>query len=363
MHDDFSKVAVQTAKPTQPPRKPLDEPGYFFRRMLLAMSMFLMLLLIGTAGYRLLEGMELLDALYMTVITLSTVGFSEVKPLSPMARAFTIILILAGGGLAAFTLSAGVDFVFSGYWQEHLRIQRRRRMLMGLKNHVIVCGFGRVGQHVADELAAESVPFIVLDVDPDRVAHAERHGYLAMIGNAANERVLLEVGIRSARAVVAAVASDAENVFIVLTARGLNPNLFIVARANYEDSEPKLRRAGADRTILPYRISGKRMVTMLLRPNVADFLDEVVHAGGLEWILEQIAIAPHSWLVGKTLQEMDIGRRIGVTILACRGDNGSFCLPGPELVFQPNSLLIALGTREQLRILQEWAGRSVDAAP
>ncbi len=342
-------------KPPKFSPKPLDEPAHFLRRMLLALLILSILLIVGTAGYRWLEGMSLLDAFYMTVITISTVGFGEVDPLSSMGRAFTIVLILSGGGLAAFTLGAVVDFFFSGYWQDHVRLQRKRRMLAELKDHVIVCGFGRVGRHVAEELAAEGLPFVVLDIDPDRVAHAERKGYLAMVGNAANERILLEVGIQRARAVVAAVASDAENVFIVLTARELNSNLFIVARANYEDSEPKLRRAGADRTILPYRISGKRMVTMLMRPNVADFLDEVSHAGGLELLLEQVEIASTSPLVGKTVHEVELGRRLGVTVLACRSTNGVFCPPGPETVLQPNSLIIALGTRDRLRTLKELA--------
>lgn len=223
-------------------------------------------------------------------------------------------------------------------------------MLSELSEHVIVCGFGRVGRHVAEELAAENVPFIVIDTDEDRVAHAQKRGYLTIIGNAANETLLQKVGIERARAMVAAVDSDAENVFITLTARSLNPNIYIIARANYEDSEPKLISAGANRTMMPYHISGKRIVTMLVRPSVADFLDEVVHAGGLELFLEEVHVQPGSELAGKTISEAQVRNQIGVTVLACRTQAGEFDTRiGPETTLQPGGLLIVLGTREQLR--------------
>jgi len=305
---------------------------------------------VGTSGYHWLEGMSIVDALYMTVITISTVGFGEVRALSPTGRMFTITLILGGGGLAAFSVTVAVDFIMSGQWRVYWNTRRRFRMLSELSEHVIVCGFGRVGRHVAEELAAENVPFIVIDTDEDRVAHAQKRGYLTIIGNAANETLLQKVGIERARAMVAAVDSDAENVFITLTARSLNPNIYIIARANYEDSEPKLISAGANRTMMPYHISGKRIVTMLVRPSVADFLDEVVHAGGLELFLEEVHVQPGSALAGKTISEAQVRNQIGVTVLACRTQAGEFDTRiGPETTLQPGGLLIVLGTREQLR--------------
>lgn len=328
----------------------------FVNRLVQALVILFLLLVIGTSGYSMLEGFPVVDALYMTVITISTVGFGEIRPLSSVGRLFTIFLIIGGGGLAAFAVSTMVEFLVTGQWREYWIRRRKLRMLSSLDKHAIVCGFGRVGRHVSDELAAEGVPFVVLDIDPDRIEHAERKGYLAIQGNAANEKVLHDAGIAKARAMVAAVASDAENVFIVLTARSLNPNIYIVSRANYEDSEPKLLRAGANHTIQPYRISGKRMVTMLMRPNVADFLDEISHAGGLELLLEQVQIAPGSPLVGQTLQEAEIGSRLGVTVLACRSQDGVFHTPpGPGTVLKAHTSMIALGTREQLRALMQLA--------
>ncbi|GAB4428989.1 MAG: potassium channel protein [Anaerolineales bacterium] len=330
----------------------------FPNRFALAFAVFLALILIGTSGYHWVEGMNVIDALYMTVITISTVGFGEVRTLSPMGRVFTMALILGGGGLAAFSITAGVDFIMSGEWRVYWEKRRRARMLSELNNHVIVCGFGRIGKHVSEELKAEGVPFIVVDIDPEQVTDAQTRGYLAAVGNAANENMLHQVGIDKAKALVAAVNSDAENVFITLTARSLKPDIQIVARANYEDSEPKLLRAGANRTIMPYHISGKRVVTTLVRPSVADFLDEVVHAGGMELFLEEVHIQPDSFLAGKTVSEAQVRSQLGITILACRAQDGEFdTRVGPDTVLQPGGVLIVLGTREQLRAMMQLTAK------
>lgn len=230
-------------------------------------------------------------------------------------------------------------------------------MLAKLSDHVIVCGFGRVGRRVSNELTQEGVSFIVVDIKPERVEHAWELGYVAVVGNAANESMLKEAGIDQARALIACVNSDAENVFIILTARSLRSDIQIIARANYEDSEPKMIRAGANRTIVPYDISGKRMVTMLLRPSVADFLDEVAHVGGMELLLEQIHIHPESPLAGKSLSQMDIRNNMGITVLACRHTDGRFeTHPGPGSMMEPDSILLVLGTRNQLHDMKRFAG-------
>ena len=273
-----------------------------------------------------------------------------------MGRIFTIVLILGGGGLVAFAVTVVVDFIMSGEWRVFWETRRRFQMLSELTDHVIVCGFGRVGRHVADELAAENVPFIVVDTDEDRVAHAQKRGYLTINGNSANETLLRKVRIERARAMVAAVDSDAENVFITLTARSLNSDLYIVARANYEESEPKLISAGANRTMMPYHISGKRIVTTLIRPSVADFLDEVVHAGGLELFLEEVRVEPGSELAGKTISEAQVRNQLGVTVLACRTQEGEFDTRiGPNTTLRPGGLLIVLGTREHLNEMMKLA--------
>jgi len=331
-------------------------PSRFPNRLILAFISFLALIVIGTSGYHWLERMSVVDSLYMTVITVSTVGFGEVRQLSPYGRIFTIGLILGGGGIAAYSVSVTAEFFMSGEWRRILETRRRSRMQSQLSDHIIICGFGRVGRRVADELTQEGAPFIVVDSDPDRIASSETHGYISMLGNAANETILKQAGIDSARALVAAVNSDAENVFIVLTARSLNTDIQIIARANYEDSEPKMIRAGANRAIVPYTISGKRMVTMLMRPSVADFLDEVAHVGGLELLLEQVKIEPGSPLAGQTVGEANLRKKLGVTILACRQTDGRFDThPGPQTLIAPNGLLLVLGTREQLRDLMKHA--------
>ncbi|HSM72039.1 MAG TPA: potassium channel protein [Anaerolineales bacterium] len=334
----------------------LNLPSRYPNRLILAFLSFLVLIVIGASGYHWLEGMSLVDSLYMTVITVSTVGFGEVRQLSPLGRVFTIGLIIGGGVIVAYALSASAEFFMSGEWHRILKIRRQSRMLSKLGDHVIVCGFGRVGRRVSDELTQEGVPFVVVDIRPDRVTHAEELDYVALEGNAANEHILKQAGIERARALVAAVNSDAENVFIILTARSLNSDMLIIARANYEDSEPKMVRAGADRTIVPYEISGKRMVTMLVRPSVADFLDEVAHVSGLELLLEQIRIEPDSPLAGRTISETNFRNEMGVAILACQDSQGVFDMhPGPQTLIEPNGLLLVLGTREQLRDMIKYA--------
>lgn len=331
-------------------------PSRYPNRLILAFLSFVVLILIGTLGYHWLEGMNVVNSLYMTVITISTVGFGEVRELSSAGRMFTIGLIVGGGGIAAYSLSVTAEFFTSGEWHKVIKTRRHSRMLSNLSDHVIVCGFGRVGRRVSDELTQEGVPFIVVDTRPERIEHAEELGYIAIVGNAANDSMLKQAGIDNARALVAAVNSDAENVFIILTARSLNENIQIIARANYEDSEPKMIRAGANRTIVPYDISGKRMVTMLMRPSVADFLDEVAHVGGLELLLEQIKIEPDSPLAGKTIAETKLRDEMGVTILASRDLHGVFNThPGPQTLIEPNGLLLILGTREQLRDMIKYA--------
>lgn len=321
-------------------------------RLLWTFVALLSLLIIGTAGYQVLEGMTFIDALYMAVITVSTVGFGEIEPLSRVGRLFTMVLIVGGGGVAAYAISSAAEFFLSGEWRVYLDEQRHRRQLLRLTNHTIVCGYGRMGRHVVAELKAEQLPFVVIDPDEEKVARIRQRGDLALQGNAANEDDLQVAGIERAASLIAAVSTDAENVFIVLTARSLRPDLIIVARANYDDSEGKLLRAGATRVILPYRISGRRMVSLLVRPNVADFLDEVMHANHLELLLDQVWLSPTSPLVGKTLGEVHLRSNFGVTVLACHLPNERVNTSlTVSTVLQSGAYLIVLGTREQLQAL------------
>ena len=319
---------------------------------------------IGTAGYCWIEGWSLVDALFMTVTTLATVGYGEIRPLSTPGRIFTMMLILAGGVMAAYALTQLGQLVFSGEWRRYWENRRRTRMITELTNHIIVCGYGRVGRNVVEELKAEGLPFVVIDLSHEKIARVKEIGALAVMGDAAHEEKLKEAGIGRARGLVAAAKSDAENVFIVLTARSLNHSLSIVARADVEESEPKLIRAGANRVILPYHITGRRLVTMLVRPDVADFLDEVSHASGMELLLEQIQIAQGSAIVGQTLAEAQTQHHFDVTVLACKNPDGKWsCRPLGSMIIEEYSQLIALGTKPQLQNLAALANRQRQSAP
>ncbi|ACF14015.1 TrkA-N domain protein [Chloroherpeton thalassium ATCC 35110] len=324
------------------------------RQLLISITVIIFLLVIGTEGYRWIEDMDFINALYMAVITLSTVGFGEIKTLSPEGRLFTIGLIVGGGGLAAYTLSTIISYLFSGEWRAHWEYQKQKRMFETLSDHYIICGYGRVGKHVASELEAEGHSFVIIDPDEERDNDISEHGYLCLKGDASDESVLYAAGIESARGVIVAANSDAVNVFIVLTARSIRPDILIVSRANYEESEVKLLRAGANRVMLPYRLAGRRMVTMLVRPDIDDFLDEVSDVSGLELLLEKVVIPADSLLVGKTLSEVQLHERTGVTILACKSPTGALNkIPSSSYKISANTQLIALGTREQLLSLMK----------
>jgi voltage-gated potassium channel len=327
------------------------------RRFTITLVTLIGLLIIGVSGYRLLEGMNFIDALYMTITTITTVGFGEVQPLSPVGRVFTIGLIIGGVSIAAYALGSAAQFIVSGDWQIYLQERRRRRMLEQLKDHVIVCGYGRVGKSVVHQLCAEKLQFVVIEAEAERMPHLRELGHLALHGNAADEELLRAAGIDRARGLVACAGTDAENVYIVLTARGLRPDLSIVARANYEESEAKLLRAGANRVMLPSNIAGRRMVTMLVRPEVADYLDVISHASDLELLVEQVSIAATSSLVNKTLAEVEFGPRWGITVLACAVGGRINLRPSANTRIEPGVRLIVLGTRDQLQELFAAAGQ------
>jgi voltage-gated potassium channel len=324
------------------------------RRIIGALTVLLMLLTIGTIGYHILEDMALLEAMYMAVITVSTVGFGEVKQLSAEGRLFTMFLIVGGGGVAAYSLSTAAEFFLSGEWRVHLEQRRHYQLLNQLQDHTIVCGYGRMGRHVVDQLRLQGLDFVVIDPDSEKIAYIQRTMQaLAVAGDAADEANLHAAGIERARSLVTVASTDAENVFIVLTARSIRSDLLIIARANDDGSEEKLVRAGADRVILPYRISGRRIATLLVRPDVADFLDEVMHTTELELLVDQVRLSAISGMAGQTLGAAGLRAKFGVTVLACRQPGGELQTSlSADTVLQANALLIVLGTPEQLQALR-----------
>jgi voltage-gated potassium channel len=313
---------------------------------------------VGTIGYMLLEQWSFLDALYMTVITISTVGFTEVHPLSGIGHLFTIGLILGGVSAAAYAVGTIGEHVIGGQLSGTLRRRRMQQEIDQLEGHYIVCGFGRVGRQVVENLQLRQMAVVV--VEPADAAYAEGEADPPRIrGDATDDRALREAGIGRAAGLVAAAGEDAVNIVISLSARALNPELVIVARASHPEAEDKLRRAGATHVISPYRIGGQRMVTQLLHPRITDFLDVVMQRGDLELWLEEISIRSNGPAEGKTLGESSIVGPAGVNVLALVRDGGEMVTnPPADLRLSAGDVLIALGTPDQLTIAHQQAGSS-----
>jgi voltage-gated potassium channel len=320
---------------------------------------FLVLLLaiaaVGTLGYMGLEGWGFVDAFYMTVITLSTVGFAEVHPLSEAGRLFTIGLIVAGVSNAAYLLTAAGEYLISGAFRGSLRRQRMQRTIDRLEDHYIVCGYGRVGRQVVADLEQRGKPVVIVELDE---AAAQLAGDRAVVvGDASDNEILGRAGIGRARGLVATTGDDAHNVFITLTARALNARLTIVARSNSPATDRKLIDAGATHVISPFTIAGRRISAQLLYPSITDFLDIVVQAGGIELAMEEVRVSAGSTLDGETVGESQIRSLTGANVLAVRTrDRQLTTNPPPGFRLSADDMLVALGTPEQLAKLTTLAG-------
>jgi voltage-gated potassium channel len=319
-------------------------------RLLYALILLFLILAIGIFGYHFIEQLSFLDAFYMTLITISTVGFREVKELSQAGRIFTMFLIVTGIGILFYTVSAAVEFMLEGYLGGVLEERRKRKSLAKLKKHYIICGFGRVGRQVALELLQRKAPCVVIEKDLKRAQEASDEGFLCLQGEAADEEVLNKARIAKAEGLVAAVDTDADNVFVTLTARQLNPDLLIIARANTEESEGRLRKAGADHVISPTVIGGRRIARLLLKPLVCDYLDELTLEEGGEFELDEVEISQRSPLVNLSIKEAGLREKAGALILAIRKAEGRLLTnPGPHISLEAGDKVILLGTPEQLK--------------
>lgn len=314
----------------------------------------------GTAGYMLIEGWSLLDALYMTVITITTVGYNEVHPLSTAGRVFTIGLILVGVGTFFYAATLFMTLLVGGELFERRRTRRLSRMLDDLHDHYIVCGFGRMGAIIARELARQGAAFVIIERDVDRMHQAIERGYLAVAADASNEDVLKRVRIDRARGLIAAVSTDAENVYAVLSARLMRPDLFIVGRAESEDARGKLRRAGADRVISPYHLGGLQLAQTALRPAVVDFVELATSSENLDLNLEQVHIGDRSELNGRSLIEAGLRQRYGVVVVGIRRADGRMDFnPEPDTAMRAGDDLVVLGRAASLRELEVAAGHDL----
>ena len=330
------------------------EPRLALRRIERALLALGAITAIGVVGYVVFEGWSFTDALYMTVITLTTVGYKEVRPLDTTGQLWTMVLLITGVGTLFYAAVSSVELVVEGAIRGYFGRRRMQAAVGKLDGHYILCGYGRVGRQVAREFARDGVPFVVVDQEPGIIEECLVEGYLALLGEASDDTVLEEAGVRRARGLVAAVHSDADNVFVVLSARKLNPKLNIVARASSDESAAKLEIAGADRTLSPYAVGGRRLASLATQPLVVDFLDIVTRGEkGLEFRLEEFGVPEDSFIAGQTIGELRIGERTGAMILATRNSEGTFdTSPSASDRIRAGDTLIVLGTREQISRLE-----------
>jgi voltage-gated potassium channel len=304
--------------------------GNPLRQLKSAIFALLLLVLIGSAGYVALEGWSFLDALYMTVTTITTVGYMEVHPLSRTGRLFTLMLIVSGVTVLFYTVGKIAQVMFEGQFQRFFGRMKVEKQIESMRDHYIICGYGRIGSLICKEFAAKPLPFVVVENKQDVIEKLEDEGYPHIRGNATEDETLLKAGIKRAKGLVSVVTSDTENVYITLTARGLNPDLYILVRAGEEGSEVKLQRAGANKVISPYHIGGSRMAQAILRPNVVDFIEIATGRDHFDLQMEEIGIPAASYCVGENLLSSGFRKQTGVIIVGVKKASG-------KMVFNPDS--------------------------
>jgi len=339
------------------PPESVNDP---WRRVQLGLGALVLVLVVGTLGYLVL-GLPLLDALYQTVTTVSTVGFREVGTADTPFKIFTILLILTGVGVVLYTLTVLLETLIEGRLTHRLSRRRMDREIARMHDHVIVCGYGRLGRTIADHLAAAGRELVVIE----RADHVLSSPYPHIHGDANDDDDVLEAaGIDRAGTLIAALDGDSDNLYLTLSARSRRRDLFIIARAKLESAEPKLRQAGADRVVNPQLIGGTRIAAMTLQPHVLEFVDVVFHDGSLEFRLEEIPVGAGSVLEGRTIGEVAVRDRTGAMVLAIRRTDGTFLTnPTTDTAMAAGQVLIAIGTSEQLGALAELADARATRAP
>jgi voltage-gated potassium channel len=290
----------------------------------------------------------------MVVVTLFTVGFKEVRPLSELGEIFTMGIIITGVGTAVYAGGKAVELIVEGELAGYQKSKRMEKKIKELNNHYIICGFGRVGHQVAEAFQSSGVRYVVIDSKKSSSDELEKIGVPGITGDATADSILMDAGIKNAKGLVACADSDVVNVFITLSSRALNPDLFIVARAGLKDTEKKLLIAGANRVLSPYFISGIRMAALATHPVASDFLDLVTHGGHVDFKLYEITVPEDSKFVGKTIEESDIRSASGIAILAIRKSDGSFNLqPTATSKIDKNDVMVLIGTQEQYEQLEK----------
>ena len=329
----------------------------FTRRFILDIFIFFLILTGGCIGYTVIEGWDGLDALYMTVITLTTVGFQETHPLSRAGRIFTMFLIISGVGFFFYFLGNITGMVVKGTLKDVFGRRKLEKEISHIQGHYMVCGFGRIGRTVTQLLKEKPMEVVVIEKDPQYIPLFQEKKILYVLGEATLEENLLKAGINRAKGLVAAASSDADNVYITLTARGLNPDLFILARAAEESSMLKLTRAGADKVISPYDIGARRMANTILRPTVIDFIELAVHNRNLDLQMEELIVGKNSEIKEATLMESAIRKDYDLIVVAIKKKTGEMIFnPSSQAKIQEGDTLVALGDRNNLNRLEKRLG-------
>jgi voltage-gated potassium channel len=319
------------------------------QKLRLPLLLILSVIIGGTLGYKILYSVPLVDAFYMTAITVSTVGFREVFPLDQWGKLFTALLIFSGVSGITLTATYLFQFMVEGHLLGLVKRRKMEKTIELAKNHYIICGFGRVGEQIAGDFHASGKPFVVIDHNPEAVERILARGYTYIQGNATRDEVLINGGIERAKGIVAASDSDPDNVLITLSARLLNPHIFIIARAGAKEIIDKLHKAGANRVVSPYLSTGQKMASMMMKPVLHDYLDTMAYGADLEIQLEELELHEGSEVTGKTLKESAIRKMTGATILSIKKADGQLITNPPvSRVLEQGDRLVLVGTTEQL---------------
>lgn len=325
-----------------------------YNRLRFAILVLIGTITFGTVGLYLVEGMPLFDAFYMTIITVSTVGFSEIKPLSPLGRVVTIFIIVSGITIGAYAIGTLLRMFIEGELSKIFGRRKLEKNISIMKGHFIICGFGRIGSIICRELREENIPFIVIEEDPSKNSELEEKNYLYINMDATSEEALSKAGIMNAKGLVTAVRSDANNVFITLTATGLHPDIFVLSRASDVKNEAKLIKAGATRVVSPYLLGGRRMAEVLKRPTVVDFIDVATANRHFGLLMEEACVSENSSLAGKNLVDSQLRQNYGVIIVAIKKSSDRMVFnPTPSETIEAGDVIVVIGKKEDLKRMSD----------
>lgn len=319
------------------------------KKLYISLLLLISVIAFGTLGYHYFEDMTFFDSFYQTIITITTVGFSEIKPLSIEGRTITIFIIVTGIGTVTYSLGQLVGILVEGELGKFFGRKKLAKQIADLKDHFIVCGFGRIGRIICDELQADNIDFVIIEENLSVAEELERKEMLFIPMNATSDEALIDAGIMKARGLVTAVSSDADNVFITLTAKGFRPDIFILARSSDEKNESKLIRAGASHVVSPYLIGGRRMAQVLKRPTVVDFIDIATMGNKMGLMMEEATVGKTSGLIGQTIIKSNLRQNYGVIIVAIKKQHGEMVFnPMPSEKLEQGDVIVVIGKKDEM---------------